>query len=314
MHIDQLNWDDLKYFLVLSRTGSVSAAGRLLSVKHTTVSRRIQMLESQLGARLFDRSHQGYRMTPMAEALLEQVEHVETCVRQIYLQASGQDTQLSGRLNLTVAYELANRLLIPYLNRFCERYPQIDLQLMMSKALLDLSAVEADLAIRMTATPPEALVGRELSPLRHGIYGVDSLLARFESPSVALQKVPVILFEDELSPPDWVEQHFPNAKVVMRVDDVGSMAAAVRSGMGLAKLPCLIGDTEPQLKRLRLPISPSRWGIWLLHHPDLRNTAKVQACKSFLMALFEEHAPLIQGQCSNYADLPAGMASQDSAI
>ncbi|MCL6416920.1 LysR family transcriptional regulator [Aestuariirhabdus sp. Z084] len=289
-----MNWNDLKFFLALAREGSVSGAGRLLGVKHTTVARRIQALEQQMDTRLFDRSRQGYAMTQAAENLFDQVVHLEEKVQQLHRQASHQDSALAGPLKLTIAHELANRLILPHIGTFCQRYPSIDLQLMMTTGLVDLAAIEADIAIRMTASPPDYLIGRELMKLRHGIYGTSTALSQLTTP------VPVILFQSERQPPPWVTDHFEDARVVLRVNDVGSMAVAVKSGLGIAKLPCYIGDTEPELRRLDLDIGLSDWGLWMLNHVDLRTTARVRACKDYLEQVIENQRPLIQGTQSNY--------------
>ncbi|TQV81082.1 LysR family transcriptional regulator [Aliikangiella coralliicola] len=290
-----INWNDLKYFLVLSREGTVSAAGRVLGVKHMTVARRIQALEQSLGTRLFDRTRNGYSMTQAAENLLDLVTSMEEKVGSIDRQAANLDSALAGPLKLTVAFELANRLIIPDIGEFCHRFPNIDMQLLMTKDLVDLVAMEADLAIRMTPNPPEYLVGREIMKLRHGIYASQSMLENIS------KNVKVILFQSEVSSPQWVKEHFKNAKVSVRVDDVGSMAVAAASGLGLAKLPCFIGDTQPGLFRLDRDIGTSNWGVWVLNHVDLRATARVRACKEYLMGLLESKRSLIQGENSRYA-------------
>ncbi len=302
MHIDDLNWNDLKYFLALSREGSVSGAGRLLGVKHTTVARRIQALEDHLGTRLFDRSRSGYSMTQSAENLLHQVQFLEDRIHGISREASGQDGALSGPLKLTIAQELANRLIIPELSGFCLAYPKIDLQLLMTKGLVDLSTMEADIAIRMTPNPPEDLVGKELMKLNHGIYGsrftlIDLLLHQQQESS---SPVNVILFEDEREPPAWVTDNFKQFNIALRVDDVGSMAIAAKAGIGLAKLPRFIGRTEPELQVLDINTGPTKWGIWLLYHGDLRATARVRACKEFLEKTLENKRSLIQGDKTDY--------------
>ena len=73
----------------------------------------------------------------------------------------------------------------------------------------------------------------------------------------------------------------------MNVDDVGTMALAVSHGMGLARMPCYVGDTDPSLRRLDVPLTPSTWGIWILSHTDLRSTARVRVAREFLVESIE---------------------------
>ncbi|MFT7315478.1 MAG: DNA-binding transcriptional LysR family regulator [Paraglaciecola sp.] len=289
-----MNWNDFKFFLAVAREQSLSGAAKVLGVKHTTVARRVQALEQHLGTRLFDRSRTGYRMTQAAENLLDQVQELEERVHQLDRLAAGQDAALAGPLKLTIAHELANRLVVPNIGDFCVAFPQIELQLLLTKSMADLATMEADIAVRMTPSPPEYLIGRELMKIHHGIYGTTEALGHRTAP------VNVILFRGEVEPPSWVTEHFKNHKIVLRVDDVGSMAIAVKSGLGIAKMPCFIGDTEPDLRRLDLDIGVSKWGIWMLSHIDLRDTARVRACKDYLEALFKIKKPLIQGENSTY--------------
>lgn len=289
-----MNWDDLKYFLAVCREQSLSAAGRALGVKHTTVARRIHTLEQHLGTRLFDRSRDGYYMTQTAENLFEQALQLEEKIHQIDRRNRGLDNALAGKLKLTAADELAKRIIIPALSRFCQTFPKIDLQLMITKSMADLATMEADIAIRMTPSPPDYLVGRELMKIHHGIYGIPRVLGNLT------QSCNVLLFDDEIKPPPWVNKYFKNAHVMMRMDDVGSMTTAVKSGLGIAKLPCFIGDTEPKLRRLDLDIGNSKWGVWMLNHIDLRTNARVRASKDYLEALFEQKKTLVLGELSRF--------------
>lgn len=289
-----MNWDDLRFFLALAREGSVSGAGRALGVKHTTVARRINALEDRLGARLFDRVRDGYAMTQAAENMFEHALAIEARAQAVDREVFGQDTELGGLLKLTVAHDVADRLILPNLRQFTDAYPRIDVQILTTTGLVDLAAREADLALRLTAKPPDYLVGREVMKLRHGIYGTTRALRKMSDP------VDVILFRSETDPPPWVTENFPNARVVLRVDDVSSMAAATRNHLGLSKLPCYIGDLDKSLRRLNAPLAPSKWGVWILSHVDLRATARVRVCRDFLLETIEQQRPLIQGEVSRY--------------
>ena len=290
-----MNWDDMRVFLALAREGSVSGAGRALGVKHTTVARRIHAFEERLGTRLFDRLPNGYAMTQAAENMFEHALAMEALAQAVDREVFGQDAELAGPLKLTVAHDLANRLILPKLRVFTEAYPHIDLQLLTTTGLIDLAAREADIAVRLTAKPPDYLVGREVMRLRHGIYGTTRTLRKLADP------VNVILFRSDVDHPPWVTENFANARTVLRVDDVSSMAAATRNHLGLSRMPCYIGDSDPGLRRLDVPLKPSDWGIWVLSHVDLRATARVRVCREFLLETIEQQRPHIQGEYSRYA-------------
>jgi len=288
------NWDDLRFFLALCREGSATGAGRSLGVNHTTVARRIRTLEDNLGTRLFDHSREGYEMTQAAENMYEHARRMEEITQAIDRDVFGQDAELKGPLKITVAHDVAERLVIPRLREFRDTYPCIDLDILTTTGLVDLAAREADIALRLTAKPPDYLIGREVVPMRHGVYGSPSYLED------ANRSARVILFRGDPEQPQWVQQHFPDAEIAMRVDDVGAMAHAVANGMGLARMPCYVGDTEPRIRRLDLKLTPSTWGIWILSHVDLRSTARVRVAREFLINIIEEQRELVLGEVSRY--------------
>ena len=289
-----MNWDDLKFFLAVSREGSVSAAGKALGVNHTTVARRITALEDKLSARLFDRTPDGYEMTQTAENMYDHALAIEERALAIDREVFGQDAELRGRLKLTISHDVASRLVVPSLADFRARYPCIDLELLTTTGLVDLSSREADIALRLTARPPDYLVGRKVLPLMHGVYAAEGY---FED---SARDVSVILFRGEGDAPEWVQTHFPGAQIALRVDDVTTMVAAVQQGLGLARLPCYIGDSSTGILRRRLELTPSDWGVWILSHVDLRCTARVRVCREFLVEAIEARRELVLGERSRY--------------
>lgn len=288
------NWDDLRFFLALCREGSATGAGRALAVNHTTVARRIRALEENLGTRLFDPSRDGYEMTQAAENMYEHVRQMEEITQAIDRDVFGQDAELKGPLKLTVAHDVAERLVISRLREFRQAYPCIDLDILTTTGLVDLAAREADIALRLTAKPPEYLIGRQVLPIRHGVYGSPDYLNNLDG------QAKVILFRGSEEQPEWVRDHYPGAEIAMRVDDVGTMARAVANGIGLARMPCYVGDTEPSILRLNLTLTPSTWGIWILSHVDLRSTARVRVAREFLIDAIEQQRALVLGEQSRY--------------
>lgn len=288
------NWDDMRFFLAVCREGSATGAGRSLGVNHTTVARRINALEKSLETRLFDHSRNGYEMTQPAENMYEQARRMEEITQAIDRDVFGQDAELKGPLKLTVAHDVASRLVIPWLRGFRNTYPSIDLDILTTTGLVDLAAREADIALRMTDKPPDYLIGREVLPMRHGVYGSADYLRNLDG------QAKVILFRGDPEQPEWVQQHFPAAKIAMRVDDVGTMALATANHIGLARIPCYVGDTQPEICRLDLKLAPSTWGIWILSHMDLRSTARVRVAREFLVDVIEKQRGLILGEQSRY--------------
>ncbi|MEM7020729.1 MAG: LysR family transcriptional regulator, partial [Pseudomonadota bacterium] len=163
MNLSQIDWDDLRFFLAVARTGTVTGAARRLSVNHSTVTRRITAFEKKVGVRLFERLSTGYVTTPAGEDVLNHAERMETEFNAMERHIAGRDDKLGGPLCVTAPATLINNLFMPHIARFIEIYPDIELQLMASYENINLNRREADIAIRITNNPSENLVGRRLS-------------------------------------------------------------------------------------------------------------------------------------------------------
>jgi DNA-binding transcriptional LysR family regulator len=289
-----MNWDDLRFFLALSREGTVSGAGRALGVKHTTVARRIAALEEQLGSRLFDRLPTGYAMTQVAENLYSHAIAMEETAMAADREVFGMDAQLSGTLKLTASYDVFTRLITPKLQQFTDQYPGINLELLSSTSLADLASRQADIALRLSPKPPDYLIGREIVPVCHGVYASSKYLEQQEASQC------LILWEHEHDRPEWVLDHFATARVVVRTSEIMTMLDAVKNHLGIARMPCYVADVEPDLRRIDIPLTPSTWGVWVLSHVDLRSTARVRVCREFLVDIIEQQRDLITGSNSVY--------------
>ncbi|MFT5132167.1 MAG: DNA-binding transcriptional LysR family regulator [Gammaproteobacteria bacterium] len=289
-----LNWDDLRFFLALAREGTVSGAGRVLEVKHTTVARRISALEEKLRSRLFDRLPSGYAMTQVAENLYQHALAMEEVAQAVDREVFGMDAQLEGALRLAASYDIFTRLITPRLHQFTEQYPGIEIELLSSTSLVDLASRQADIALRLSSKPPDYLIGRKILPLGHGVYGSTSYLKKKR------ESEKLILWEHERDTPEWVNDHYQGGRVVARVSEIMTMMEAVRNHMGLARMPCYVADAELSLRRIDVSLTPSTWGVWVLSHADLRSTARVRVCREFLIDIIEQQRNLIEGLASKY--------------
>lgn len=288
-----MNWDDLRYFLALSRAKTLSGAGKELGIKHTTVARRIQAFEQSIGSRLFERQSTGYVMTHAGERLLEHALVMEDKAQEVSRTMFGLDTQLQGRIRITGEHNVLSEL-VPYLSTFKQTYPKIELQLSSSIALADLTAREADIAVRLTLAPPDFLIGRKVLPLTLGLYASCEYLDN--NPEVNH----LILQNTQDKQSGWAKRHFPDAEVSVVVNEITVMTACANNHMGVALLPCYIADKFPDLRRLPHEIKQSSWGIWVLSHADLRETTKIRVCREFLIDIISKMKPLISGEQSRF--------------
>jgi DNA-binding transcriptional LysR family regulator len=279
-----LDWDDLRFFLAVSEHASVSRAADFLKVNHSTVLRRLASLEKRLDARLFDRLPDGYKLTQQGVELRDRLRGVTAQIETAERSLSGRNLELSGALRITTTDTLMHALLMPYFAEFRAANPAVQMEIVINNTFLSLAQREADIAVRPSNTVPENLVGRRVGRLRTAIYASSSYLKR----NVKKKEWPAHdwVAPDEtlahLAQAKWMRQHIPENRVVVRLDSLLGMVAAVRNGMGLGMLLCLLAESERDLVRLTAPIDELDTNLWILTHPTLKRVARIKALTEFL--------------------------------
>ena len=280
------NWNDIQYFLEVAEEGSMSAAGRRLGVNQSTVSRRISGLEDELKVRLFERLSKGYVLTQTGEQFLIFAKSIEIEMTKIDLVITGTDTQLAGNIRVTTVESLANIILIPIVAKFIKLHPEISVDIIISENLISLTQRQADLALRATNSPPENLAGRRvIKGVTFAAYGsIDYLnsmgnIEEQEKFDLNDPKSPFnwVGWGDEGSVIKYIGPSYPKDKVRCNFNTVTTMVEAVKAGIGIAQLPCLLGDAEPQLKRISSIDKNHIFDVWMLIHNNLRHIALFRA-------------------------------------
>ncbi len=289
---DGLDWEDIKTLRAVVQHKTVRAAGEALGVHHTTVGRRIESLEESLGTSLFNRTPDGLLLTSAGETLYRVAQTFGEALIDAERSIAGLDDELAGPLTVTMPEPLLNVLFMPELPGFTAQHPSIELRFDTSLSIRDVARREADFAVRLDNNPPDTLVGKRLYAYTEAAYATPDYLSRDPRSyrwlgwGTATQGAP-----------EWVRtSEFPNNPVWGVFPTIPAQHAAAREGIGLAILPCLFGDADPDLQRAgkRAPIK-SR-DIWLLTHNDLRQTARVQAFMGFAEAVLRKHRKRLIGE------------------
>jgi DNA-binding transcriptional LysR family regulator len=165
-----VNWDDMKVFLAIAKTGGLKKAARVLDIHHSSCARRIHSLENDLGIRLFDRLPGGYALTHGGEALLLSAEQIDREFDTIERDILGKDLRIEGDLCLTLPNGFATHLLMPDIHAFMNQFPKVHLELNMTYADRDLASREADVAIRHVDNPVDSLTGKRVSRIYRCAY------------------------------------------------------------------------------------------------------------------------------------------------
>lgn len=291
-----LGWDDLRLILAVARQGSLSGAARMLGVTHSTIFRRLGAVEQRIGVRLFERFRDGYTPTPAGEEAAATAARVADQVADLERQLAGQDLRPSGTVRITSTATLALDVLMPHLAALRTTHPEIEIELVVSNELANLTRREADVAIRPTPDPSETLVGRRVADIAYAIYGAPDYLARHRHKN--LSEHSWIGLDDELANTvagRWLRESFPTSRFAFRAGAVLVAREAARAGMGLAVLQCYCGDGAPGLRRLGKVLSQPRSALWLLTHHDLRRTARIRAVMDFLGKSLASERPRFAG-------------------
>jgi DNA-binding transcriptional LysR family regulator len=276
-----MDWDDVRSFLAIARARSLSGAARELGLQQSTMSRRLAALEAKAGARLLQKSPQGYELTPLGEAVLGNAERMEAEAIAVERMVQGRDVALSGRVRLTTVEAVANGLVPLAAAALQAKYPGITLDVLTDTRALNLSKREADLAIRMTRFEGNELVTRRMAVAANALYATPECLARGDVPIITVM-------EDQahLPEPRWLVEQWPGARLALRSNNRDTQLAAVRAGVGVACLPCYMADGVAGIERVAAAgMGPAR-EVWLGVHADLRHMPRIRAVIEALDAEF----------------------------
>lgn len=280
-----LDWGHLQYFLAVADGGSIQSAAQRLAVNHSTVLRRIALLEEQLGCRLFDRLPSGYALTSAGNNLVEHLgglsEQFESAERQV----RGLDATLKGTVRVTSSDIVVEGLLMPLLAQFRRHHAHVRVQLVMNYTFAALSKSEADVAVRGADEAPPHLVARRVGYVETVPCASPQYLASTD-PKLPLDRHRWVIPDESLAFAmfdRWIREHVPADHVCARIDSLVGVADAIAQGLGVGFLPRPLIAARPGLVPLG-PAEPTlRKPIWVLMHPDVQHTARVRALFQFLV-------------------------------
>lgn len=287
-----MNWDDLRLFLAVARTGSISGAAKKLGVQHSTVSRRMRQFEEKLGTRLIERKTGRYELTQAGENVKEASARIEREVLGVDSALLGKDAQQVGPLKVAALNNMASSVLMPMFAGFSKQYPQVELHVIVANIDASLSQREADVAIRLTNAPTETLLGKRIVTVASTIYGSRSYLEELRQQGGDPRWIGVECCSFHKS---WTRQSSSEQSHNFYSDDTQLTHSAIREGMGVSILPCFMGDTDPELERYCDPDPAFNLGLWVLLHPDLKRTARVLAFRDFMVRAIKEKESVFEG-------------------
>jgi DNA-binding transcriptional LysR family regulator len=295
MSARMLDWNDLRYFVAVARDGSTLAAGRSLRVSQTTVARRIAALEQALGFPVFEKRQAGYVLTPAGEQLLERARQVESAADAFIEAAAAEKRDTSGTVRITTQEIFAVTLLAPILRELHERHPEIMIELDDSQEFRDLGEGEADIALRSAIGElGGGIVGRRLGDDDWTLYCSRDYAAQHGVPKTRAE-LKKHVFIGGGGPKlwraysAWLQDLGLDDRVIMHHASAMGMMSAIRSGLGIAVLPRIVADPDPDLIQCVPPKGGHGRAMWLVTHERLRKTPRVRVVIDFLYDRLSRH-------------------------
>jgi len=280
-----LDWDDIRFFLAASHSGSLAGAARRLKVSVATVGRRLDRLEEALGLRLFHRHAGGLRLTEHGQPLLDRAEAVSERMADFERAAAGSSSEEEGIVCVSTLETLATHVLVPHLAEFRRRHPGIDVILQSEMRLVRLAERHADIALRVIRPREERVVARKIATVRYGVFASEAYLAERGRPKDPLNDLAghdAVTYDPRFEGiPEiaWFERREAPPHFALRVSSAAAIYQAVRSGCGLGILPTYV--TGRGLVRLVEGEDLPQRDLWLAIHEDLRQSPRVRAVADY---------------------------------
>ena len=274
-------WDDVRFFLAVARTGSLSGAARVLGVGHVTVGRRVVLLEKRLGVTLLNRTPDGFATTSAGDAILRECVAMESAAMDLERIVAGRDSLMAGSVRVTTTEALAYQLVTPALAALRELHSELRIDLIIGVRSLDIARREADLAVRFGRPSAADLVCRKLGDVGFSLYATKRYLASAGIPKrgQGLAGFDVIAYTGApaLTSPFFMGESLEGARIALRCDNPLFQVRAAAGHVGIVEAACCLGDSSPDLVRVWPNEAPVKRVAWLIVHQDMRRAARIRA-------------------------------------
>ncbi|EQC46432.1 LysR substrate-binding domain protein [Bacteriovorax sp. BSW11_IV] len=296
---NDLNWEDLKFFLALAKYGKLQQAAKALQSNHTTVYRRIKSFEEKSNKKFFNSTPGGYILTTIGEKFLQEILDLEERMDGINRYLDGIDDSLHGNITLTTTSSMAMSVIPKILANLKSAAPDLMIDLKVSAGFFNLTKREADIAIRPCLTPPEHLIGKNLGKVQFALFASEDYLKHSPASTKILDNLArhqLLCLDHNFShllSKQWFDKLIVEQKNIYYVDDLTVMARLCAEGLGLAVLPTYFTSVYPNLKQVLRPKEFIGSHLWLLTHKDISKTQKIKFCMDFLARELKKNMKLI---------------------
>ena len=289
------SWDDYRYFLATSEAGSFTKAASDLGVTQSTLSRRIEHLEQQLGVRLFVRSQTGVTLTAEGESILQTAREIEAKILEIQGSLIGSDKRLDGTVRISVTDGLAAYWMTPAIPAFHDRHPGILVEFNCSAEPADAARMETELSFRFREPREADLIAVRLGTLHFVPWASVAYLKRHGLPQNPEDLLSHRLldhtdyYHDDGDWSSWFALARAANLIRYRCNSSSAMLNAIKNGVGIGLLPTYVCEFAEGIVPIALDVR-THSNFWLVYHAELREAARVRAVIDWVKGLFDQDA------------------------
>jgi DNA-binding transcriptional LysR family regulator len=289
-----MDWEDLRFFLSVATTGSLTGAARALNVNQATVSRRLAALEAQLNVRLVDRLTRESRLTAIGQQILQDVLDIEAKAFAIERKCSSSKAAVRSKVTITAPPILARHFLTPNLVTLTTMSPMVQLSILSEPHFASLSRMEADLALRLSPPIEDTDIVKKVGLMQFSLYAKNDYPYALDEER--WEFVGYTERQGDFAHKRWLYEIIGSKRVACEVTDLSHQYEAACTGIGVAGLPWFIGDRDDRLIKLENNLPMLNLDIWIAMHPDRRNDTVVRKTADAIFQLLE---PFGLGLASN---------------
>jgi DNA-binding transcriptional LysR family regulator len=287
-------WDLYRSFLGVLQEGSLSGAARALGLTQPTIARHIDALEQAVGFELFTRSQQGLAATEGALELKPYAESLAATTAALLRTASEQGAAVKGAVRVSASEAIGAQVLPPILASLRETHPELEIELVLSNAVVNILRRDADIAVRMVEPAQDALVVKRLGEVTLGLHAHRRYLAHAGAPRDLedLKRHSMIGFDSETPAIRSMRRRVPSydsVRFALRTDSDVAQLMAIKAGFGIGVCQVAVARRDPDLQRVLPDLVDLKLGVWLAMHENLRSTPRCRAVFDGLAAGLKAH-------------------------
>jgi DNA-binding transcriptional LysR family regulator len=294
-----MQWDHLRIVLAIHRGGSMQAAAESLRMDRSTVLRRLDSIEADLGERLFVRGSEGCIPTSRGDEVAGTAKSIEAAMSSLGQRVKAKQTEVKGVVTVSVPSFVAARILAPAMPRFVAQHPGIELRVLATNQHVNIASGEADIGLRNRWPEQESLIARKAAEVAYGFYASRDYLAKRGVPDGSFAGHDLLLLDESLATMlgyDRMRELAATGQIVMRSTDILALVVAAEAGTGIAFIPSLATNGSTSLTGVWPGVCGGLRDVFLVAHQEMRDQKHIRSVYDFLIALCGECADVFAGR------------------